>query len=75
MRRGLIPLSIIELALIALCVMFDSASVGFIVGLHASVEIKMIWMIAFLAAIGQGFAMRHIIQRVNDRRRGQKHES
>lgn len=74
MWRGLIPLSIVELVLIALCVMFDSASAGFIIGLRASIEVKMIWMVVFLAAVGQGFAMRHIIQRVADRRKGQNYD-
>ena len=74
MWRGLIPLSLVELALIALCIMFDSASVGFILGLRATPEIKMIWMLAFVAAVGQGFAMRHIVERVCERRKGQHGE-
>lgn len=74
MWRRLIPLSLVELALIALCVMFDSTSVGFILGLRATPEIKMIWVLAFVAAVGQGFAMRHIVERVCERRKGQHSE-
>ena len=74
MWRGLIPLSVIELVLIVLFIMFDSASIGFILGLSASQEIKMIWMLVFVAAVGQGFAMRHIIERVCERRKGQRGE-
>ena len=67
MLRRLIPLTISESLLITMMIMFSTVCVSFIFGLNTTLEIKCVWLGIYVASIGQGYAIRHILENLHDR--------